>query len=104
MHCGPVSGAGYHNGYRTGRVSSAESAIECSTPQIADRSEPFRTRIRELVRGWTEELEAARRSVAHDQQRVGQTAAAHVLEELAATGHVLPGPRRQVQQRLFAVR
>jgi hypothetical protein len=27
-------------------------------PQIADRAEPFRSRIRELVRGRTEELEA----------------------------------------------
>jgi transposase-like protein len=53
-----VPGAGYRNGYRTGRVDSAEGAIEYSTPQITDRSEPFRSRIRELVRGRTEELEA----------------------------------------------
>jgi transposase-like protein len=39
-------------------VKSAEGAIEYSTPQIADRSEPFRSRIREVVRGRTEELEA----------------------------------------------
>src|SRR5712671_1530885 len=44
-------------GYRTGRVKSAEGAIEYSTPQIADRREPFRSRIREVVRGRTEELE-----------------------------------------------
>ena len=55
---GGVPGAGYRNGYRTGRVDSAEGAIEYSTPQITDRSEPFRSRIRELVRGRTEELEA----------------------------------------------
>jgi transposase-like protein len=55
---GAVRGAGYRNGYRTARVDSAEGAIEYSTPQIADRSEPFRSRIRELVRGRTEELEA----------------------------------------------
>jgi hypothetical protein len=40
-HC-----AGYRNGYRTGRVKSAEGAIDYSAPQIADRSEPFRSRIR----------------------------------------------------------
>jgi putative transposase len=51
---GAVLGVGYCNGYRTGRVESAEAAIEYSTPQIADRSEPFRSRIRELVRGRTE--------------------------------------------------
>lgn len=51
-------GAGYRNGYRTARVNSAEGAIEYSAPQIADRGEPFRSRIRELVRGRTEALEA----------------------------------------------
>jgi len=55
---GAAPGAGYRNGYRTGRVKSAEGAIEYSTPQIADRREPFRSRIREVVRGRTEELEA----------------------------------------------
>jgi transposase-like protein len=55
---GATPGAGYRNGYRTGRVKSAEGAIEYSTPQIADRSEAFRSRIRAVVRGRTEELEA----------------------------------------------
>ena len=55
---GAAPGSGYRNGYRTGRVKSAEGAIEYSTPQIADRREPFRSRIREVVRGRTEELEA----------------------------------------------
>src|SRR5260370_36749218 len=55
---GATPGAGYRNGYRPGRVKSAEGAIEYSAPQIADRSEPFRSRLREVVRGRTEELEA----------------------------------------------
>jgi putative transposase len=55
---GATPGAGYRNGYRPGRVNSAEGAIEYSAPQIADRSAPFRSRIREAVRGRTEELEA----------------------------------------------
>lgn len=55
---GGIPGAGYRNGYRTGRVKSAEGAIEYSTPQIADRNEPFRSRIREIVGGRTEALEA----------------------------------------------
>jgi putative transposase len=55
---GATPGAGYRNGYRPGRVKSAEGAIEYSAPQIADRSAPFRSRIREAVRGRTEELEA----------------------------------------------
>ena len=55
---GAAPGAGYRNGYRTGRVRSAEGAIDYSAPQIADRSEPFRSHIREAARGRTEELEA----------------------------------------------
>jgi transposase-like protein len=55
---GAASGRGYRNGYRTGRLKTAEGAIEYGMPQIADRAEPFRSRIRELVRGRTEELES----------------------------------------------
>jgi transposase-like protein len=55
---GAVPGAGYRNGYRPGRVKSAEGAIEYSAPQIADRAEPFRSRVREIVGGRTEALEA----------------------------------------------
>jgi putative transposase len=54
---GATPGGGYRNGYRTGRVKSAEGAIDYSAPQIADRREPFRSRIREIVRGRTQELE-----------------------------------------------
>ena len=39
-------------------MHSAEVAIEYRAPQISDRDEPFRSRIREVVRGRTEELEA----------------------------------------------
>ena len=55
---GAAPGAGYRNGYRTGRAKSAEGAIECSAAQIADRSEPFCSRLREIVGGRTEALEA----------------------------------------------
>jgi len=55
---GAAPGAGYRNGYRTGRVKRAEGAIEYSAPQIADRSEPFCSRLREIVGGRTEALEA----------------------------------------------
>ena len=55
---GAAAGAGYRNGYRPGRVKSAEGAIEFSAPQIADRAEPFRSRLREIVGGRTEALES----------------------------------------------
>ena len=55
---GATPGAGYRNGYRPGRLKSAEGSIEYSAPQIADRRDPFRSRIRETVRDRTEELAA----------------------------------------------
>ncbi len=55
---GAARGGGYRNGYRAGRLRSAEGAIEYSAPQIADRAEPFRSAIRDIVRGRTAELEA----------------------------------------------
>jgi transposase-like protein len=48
---------GYRNGYRLGRVKTAEGEIEFSVPQLADTAEPFRSKIREVIRGRTEELE-----------------------------------------------
>ncbi len=55
---GAVPGAGYRNGYRLGRVKSAEGAIEYSAPQIADREEPYRSRLRGMLGKRTEALEA----------------------------------------------
>jgi putative transposase len=48
---------GYRNGYRTSKVKSAEGAIEFAVPQLADMAQPFRSQIREVIRGRTEELE-----------------------------------------------
>ncbi|MBV8571569.1 MAG: IS256 family transposase [Acidobacteriaceae bacterium] len=55
---GAVPGAGYRNGYRTGRLKTAEGAVEYSAPQIADRTEPFRSKIRAILSSRTEQLEA----------------------------------------------
>ena len=54
---GAAPGTGYRNGYRTNCLKTAEGAVEFSAPQIADRVEPFRSRLREVVRGRTEMLE-----------------------------------------------
>jgi transposase-like protein len=54
---GAAPGAGYRNGYRTGRLKSAEGPIEYSAPQIADREEPFRSRVRTMIGKRTAELE-----------------------------------------------
>lgn len=55
---GAAPGSGYRNGYRTGRLKTAEGAVEYGAPQIADRAEPFRSKIREVLGSRTEELEA----------------------------------------------
>jgi transposase-like protein len=55
---GAATGAGYRNGYRTGRLKSAEGPIEYSAPQIADRDEPFRSKLRGALGKRSEELEA----------------------------------------------
>ena len=52
-----VDRRGYRNGYRRSRVKSAEGEIEFAVPQLADMGEPFRSKIREVLRGRTEELE-----------------------------------------------
>ena len=50
-------GAGYRNGYRRGRLPTAEGAIEYGVPQVADRPEPFVSRVRAGLAGRTAELE-----------------------------------------------
>ena len=48
---------GYRNGYRTSRLRTAEGSVEYAAPQVSDREEPFRSRIRSLLGKRTEELE-----------------------------------------------
>ena len=54
---GAEEGQGYRNGHRTGRLKTAEGAVEFSAPQIAGRADPFRSEIREHAKGRTEALE-----------------------------------------------
>lgn len=48
---------GYRNGYRRGRLKTAEGQVEFAVPQVSDREEPFRSRVREHCEGRTEALE-----------------------------------------------
>jgi putative transposase len=54
---GATPGQGYRNGVRSGRLKTAEGVIEYSAPQIAGRDEPFRSEIREHLKGRTQTLE-----------------------------------------------
>jgi transposase-like protein len=50
-------GQGYRNGYRGGRMKTAEGIVEFSAPQVRDTPEPFVSAIRENLSGRTEALE-----------------------------------------------
>ncbi len=54
---GAAPGQGYRNGVRTGRLKTAEGFIEYAAPQIAGRDEPFRSEIRDHLKGRTQALE-----------------------------------------------
>ena len=54
---GAAPGQGWRNGVRTGRLKTAEGFVDYSAPQVAGREEPFRSQIRENLKGRTEALE-----------------------------------------------
>ena len=54
---GALPGQGYRNGYRPGRLKTAEGLMEYSAPQVAGREAPFRSAIREHLKGHTQALE-----------------------------------------------
>ena len=54
---GAAPGQGYRNGSRPGRLKTAEGLVEYAAPQIAGRDEPFRSEIREHLKGRTQALE-----------------------------------------------
>jgi putative transposase len=54
---GSGESAGYRNGYRCGRMKTAEGMVEFSTPQVRDTAQPFVSAIRENLAGRTEALE-----------------------------------------------
>src|SRR6266540_540721 len=54
---GAEPGSGYRNGYRPGRLKTAEGAMDYSAPQVAGKPEPYRSAIREHLKGQTQALE-----------------------------------------------
>src|SRR5919106_1432205 len=54
---GAAPGQGYRNGNRSGRLKTAEGFVEYSTPQVAGRDAPFRSAIRDHLKGHTQALE-----------------------------------------------
>jgi putative transposase len=49
--------AGYRNGYRPGKIRTAEGIVEYAAPQVRDTPEPFVSAIRAALGGRTEALE-----------------------------------------------
>ena len=54
---GASPGQGWRNGVRMGRPKTAEGLVDCPAPQIAGRDGPFRSQIRETLKGRTQALE-----------------------------------------------
>ena len=54
---GAAPGQGHRNGSRPGRLKTAEGLVEYAAPQITGRDEPFRSEIREHLKGRTQALE-----------------------------------------------
>lgn len=54
---GAAKGEGYRNGCRPGKLKTAEGLVRFAAPQVSDRSEPYRSRIKEHLKGQSEELE-----------------------------------------------
>jgi transposase-like protein len=54
---GSSEGQGYRNGYRTGRLKTAEGEVEYSVPQVRGLEQPFRSKVRPELGRCTEALE-----------------------------------------------
>jgi transposase-like protein len=54
---GAEPGRGYRNGLREGRLKTAEGFIAYSAPQVAGGAEPFRSELRDHLKGHSEALE-----------------------------------------------
>ena len=54
---GASPGQGWRNGVRMGRLKTAEGLVDYAAAQIAGREEPFRSEIRESLKGRTQALE-----------------------------------------------
>src|SRR3546814_5631424 len=50
-------GGGYRNGLRQGRLKTAEGFIGYAAPQVAGTAEPFRSELRQHLKGHSEALE-----------------------------------------------
>jgi putative transposase len=49
--------AGYRNGYKPGRMRSAEGEIELAVPQVRDSEHPYRSRLMDFLKGNTDVLD-----------------------------------------------
>ncbi len=54
---GSRPGGGYRNGLRQGRLKTAEGFIDYAAPQVAGTAEPFRSELRQHLKGHSEALE-----------------------------------------------
>jgi hypothetical protein len=55
---GEAPGQGHRNGHRKHRLKSAEGGLEYAAPQVAGLAQPFRSALRDHLKGHTEALES----------------------------------------------
>ena len=55
-HGGDAAAAGYRNGYRRTRLKTAEGAVDIATPSVAGTAEPYRSGLKDHLKGKTEAL------------------------------------------------
>ena len=55
---GDAPGQGHRNGHRTHRLKTAEGGLEYAAPQVAGLEQPFRSALRDHLKGHTEALES----------------------------------------------
>ncbi|MGH8771843.1 MAG: transposase [Burkholderiales bacterium] len=49
--------SGYRNGYRMGKLKSAEGIVDYAAPQVSDTAAPWISEVKQALSGCTEELE-----------------------------------------------
>ncbi|MGH8712202.1 MAG: IS256 family transposase, partial [Burkholderiales bacterium] len=49
--------SGYRNGYRMGKLKSAEGIVDYAAPQVSDTAAPWTSEVKQALSGCTEELE-----------------------------------------------
>jgi hypothetical protein len=95
---GSQPGGGYRNGLRQGCLKTAEGFIDYAAPQVAGTAEPFRSELRQHLKGHSEALESLAiemlaRGLSVRDPRSGRGQALKMPSKTRAAACCCPGPR-----------